>query len=188
MATSTRQALIGNISTNNGRQTTETRCFLRADDSFSASEAVYLRTQKDFRFSMSAAKCHPMIQFLAHALVLVAIWTVVIKYLFPMIFAAAYGEPMGRYIYWDLWPLAHLWLARVLLTQAPYQRYLAVAMSGLEIIIIGWFFYRFLSAPDWSIWRTNWFINKLFVLAVFVALFTFSLTKPGWFTTSKESA
>jgi hypothetical protein len=25
----------------------------------------------------------------------------------------------------------------------------------------------FLSAPEWDIWTTNWFINKLFVLACF---------------------
>ena len=28
----------------------------------------------------------------------------------------------------------------------------------------------FLAEPDWSPWQTNWFINKLFVLACFVTL------------------
>jgi hypothetical protein len=28
-------------------------------------------------------------------------------------------------------------------------------------------FVLFLSAPEWSIWTSNWFINKLFVLLCF---------------------
>ena len=28
----------------------------------------------------------------------------------------------------------------------------------------------FLSSPQWSIWMTNWFVNKLFVLACFIAI------------------
>jgi len=39
-----------------------------------------------------------------------------------------------------------------------------------EIVIIVTKFVLFLEAPQWTIWRTNWFINKLFVLACFVLL------------------
>ncbi len=34
-------------------------------------------------------------------------------------------------------------------------------------------FVLFLSSPQWSIWSTNWFINKLFVLACFLILLTY---------------
>ncbi|BFM06380.1 hypothetical protein GCM10025791_09470 [Halioxenophilus aromaticivorans] len=104
-----------------------------------------------------------------------------IKYLFPLIYSAAYGLPLASHIYWDLWPLAHLWLAWALIRQAPYQRRLAAAMSVVEIIIIVTFFARFLSDPEWTIWRTNWFINKVFVLAAFVALLYLVLAKPQYF-------
>ena len=42
-------------------------------------------------------------------------------------------------------------------------------MSAIEIVIIVTLFYRFLCGPDpeWTIWRTNWFINKVFVLSCF---------------------
>ena len=37
----------------------------------------------------------------------------------------------------------------------------------LEIAIVVTKLVLFLSAPEWTIWTTNWFINKLFVLACF---------------------
>ncbi|BBI60207.1 hypothetical protein HSBAA_15130 [Vreelandella sulfidaeris] len=37
-----------------------------------------------------------------------------------------------------------------------------------EILIIATLFVRFLDDPEWSIWRTNWFVNKVFVLTCFV--------------------
>lgn len=113
--------------------------------------------------------------FLAHFLFILAAWTVVIKYLFPIGYAAAYGEPLGEFIYWDLWPIAHVWLGWALLRNPGYTRWLAIAMSVIEIIIIVSLFAWFLSDPDWSIWRTNWFINKIFVLICFILiLWTFT--------------
>jgi hypothetical protein len=38
-------------------------------------------------------------------------------------------------------------------------------------------FAMFLSAPDWNIWSTNWFINKMFVLACFTLLLSYCLLK-----------
>src|SRR6056297_4227049 len=55
--------------------------------------------------------------FLAHFLFVLAAWTVFIKYLFPLAFAAADGAPPTRWIYWDLWPIAHVWLGWALLAQ-----------------------------------------------------------------------
>lgn len=114
--------------------------------------------------------------FLADFLFILVAWTVVIKYLSPFIYAAAYGEPLARYIFWDLWPIAHVWLGWALLRNPPYTRGLAIGMSVIEIIIIVSLFAWFLADPDWSIWRTNWFINKFFVLICFIMiLWSFTL-------------
>ncbi|TVR48738.1 MAG: hypothetical protein EA425_13700 [Puniceicoccaceae bacterium] len=114
--------------------------------------------------------------FLAHFLIILSAWTIVIKYLFPITFAAFEGVALTRYVFWDLWPVAHLWLAWALLRMPWYTRPLAIAMAAIEIVIILTLFTLFLNDPEWSIWRTNWFINKLFVLLCFILiLFTATL-------------
>lgn len=123
------------------------------------------------------------IAFLAHFLIILSAWTLVIKYLFPITYAAAYGLPLTTHIFWDLWPVAHVWLAWVLLRWKSYTAPLAIAMSAIEIVIIVTLFYLFLSSPEpeWTIWRTNWFINKVFVLTCFFLIlgtFAFRLKKP----------
>jgi len=112
------------------------------------------------------------ISFLAHFFFILSAWTVVIKYLFPIAFSAAMGEPLTTHIFWDLWPVAHVWMGWALLRWPPYTVPLAIGMSVVEIIIIVTLFHRFLSSenPEWTIWRTNWFINKIFVLSAFVLL------------------
>lgn len=116
--------------------------------------------------------------FLAHLLFILAAWTVFIKYLFPIGFALASGGPWNSHIYWDLWPLAHIWMGWALLARPPYTRALAIAMSVVEIVIIVTLFTRFLADPEWSIWRTNWFVNKVFVLACFALLLGTALWRP----------
>ena len=110
------------------------------------------------------------VSFLAHLLFILAAWTLFIKYLFPIGYSLAYGEPLTRYIYWDLWPIAHIWLGWALLARPTYTRMLAIAMSIIEIAIICTLFAHFLAEPDWSIWRTNWFVNKAFVLSCFALI------------------
>lgn len=96
-------------------------------------------------------------------MILVA-WTIFIKYLFPIGFALVSNEGWATYIYWDLWPVAHLWLA--------------IGVSVVEILIITTLFIWFLQEPEWSIWRTNWFVNKVFVLAAFVLVLSTALFRP----------
>jgi hypothetical protein len=108
--------------------------------------------------------------FLAHFLILLAAWTVTIKFLFPVAFALFEGAPLTTHIYWDFWWVVHLWLAWALLRWPPYTRLLALAVSIAEIAIIVTKFAFLLAAPEWTIWTTNWFINKLFVLACFLLL------------------
>jgi hypothetical protein len=109
----------------------------------------------------------PVITFLAHFLIVLAAWTVTIKFLFPIAYALGEGVPIITYIYWDFWWVVHLWLALALVRWQPYARALAIGVSGVEIAIIVTKFVLFLSDPAWTIWTTNWFINKLFVLACF---------------------
>jgi hypothetical protein len=108
-----------------------------------------------------------VIVFLAHFLIVLAAWTVTIKFLFPIGYALSYGLPIGSHIYWDFWWVVHLWLAWALLRWKPYTYLLAIGVSLAETLIVVTKFALFLSAPEWTIWTTNWFINKLFVLLCF---------------------
>ena len=96
-----------------------------------------------------------------------AAWTVTIKFLFPIAYALGEGAPVGTYIYWDFWWVIHLWLAWALLRWQPYTYALAVGVAAIEIVIVVSKLALFLAGPEWTIWSTNWFINKLFVLACF---------------------
>ena len=111
-----------------------------------------------------------MIAFLAHFLFVLAAWTLTIKFGFPVAYALAEGAPIGTYIYWDFWWVVHLALAWSLTYPRPYTFPLALAVSVVEIVIIVTKFVLFLGAPEWTIWSTNWFINKVFVLGVFVPM------------------
>jgi hypothetical protein len=116
-----------------------------------------------------------VISFIAHFLFILAAWTLVIKYVFPMAYALAEGAPILTYVYWDFWWVVHIWLGWSLLHWRRYTYAAAVGVSVVEIVIIAIKFVSFLSAPQWTIWRTNWFINKVFVLSCFVLLLAYCL-------------
>ncbi|HXV08867.1 MAG TPA: hypothetical protein VD791_12605 [Burkholderiales bacterium] len=106
---------------------------------------------------------------------MLAAWTAVIKYLFPMAYALAEGVPIGSYVFLDFWPVVHVWVGWSLLHWQRYSYALALTVSIAEIVIVVSKFVLFLQAPEWTIWRTNWFINKLFVLACFALLLAYLL-------------
>lgn len=118
------------------------------------------------------------VTFLAHLLFLLAAWSLFIKYLFPIAYALHAGEPWATHVFWDLWPLAHVWLGWALLARPWYVRRLALAMSAVEIAIILVLLAGFLSAPDWTMWRANWFVNKVFVLIAFALVLATALARP----------
>jgi Ca2+/Na+ antiporter len=70
----------------------------------------------------------------------------------------------------DFWPVVHVLVGWSLLHWNRWTLPLALTVSVAEIVIVVTKLVLFLSAPEWTIWRTNWFINKIFVLAVFVLL------------------
>ena len=116
-----------------------------------------------------------MLVFFAHFLYVLAAWTLVIKFAFPVAMAVAEGSPLGTYIYWDFWWVVHIWLGWSMLNWQPYTWWLAICVALVEIVIVVVKLWAFLADPEWTIWQTNWFINKLFVLACFtglLALFT----------------
>ena len=41
---------------------------------------------------------------------MIALWTILIKFIFPVIYALNYGESFSKFIMWDFWWVAHLWL------------------------------------------------------------------------------
>lgn len=112
----------------------------------------------------------PFLRFLAHFLFILAAWTLVIKFVFPIGFAIAQGKPFTTYIFWDLWWVVHIALGISLLQWKPYSLWFGILTAIAEIIIVVTKFMLFLSAPHWSIWRTNWFINKVFVLTCFTLM------------------
>jgi len=114
-------------------------------------------------------------RFFAHFLFLLAAWTLVIKYVFPVTYAIYYDLPVGSHVYLDLWPVVHIWLGWSLLHWRRSTFAMAAGISIAEIVIVVSKFVVFLAGPEWTIWRTNWFINKVFVLGCFVMLLTWLL-------------
>lgn len=117
----------------------------------------------------------PTLRFFAHFLFILAAWTIVIKYVFPVTYATYNELPLGTHVYLDAWPVVHIWLGWSLLHWQRYTFHFAIGVSVAEIAIVVSKFVLFLASPEWTIWRTNWFINKLFVLGCFVMLLTWLL-------------
>jgi hypothetical protein len=104
-------------------------------------------------------------------LVVMATWTLAIKYVAPILWAAAErsaGREAVAPIMWDFWWVAHLALAWLLWTGHRLARMTGYAVAIVEIAIVAMKFVLFLRAPDWSFWKLLWFTNKIYVLGFFV--------------------
>tara|TARA_B100000686_G_C16584767_1_gene860107 strand:- start:385 stop:783 length:399 start_codon:yes stop_codon:yes gene_type:complete len=108
--------------------------------------------------------------FLAAWLILMAGWTVFIKFLFPIFYAINYGEDLLLYIKWDFWWIAHIWLAYRFLNISRYTFLIGSIISFAELIIIIMKLYLFFQSPQWNIWDTNWMINKTLMLILFILI------------------
>lgn len=104
-------------------------------------------------------------------LVVMATWTLVIKYLAPILSTVAEraaGRDVPAPILWDFWWVAHLALAWLLWTGHRLARPTGLAIALVEIGIVCVKFALFLRAPEWTFWRLLWFTNKVYVLGFFV--------------------
>ncbi len=117
-----------------------------------------------------------MRRFFAHFLFLLAAWTLVIKWILPVVWALDEGVSISTYIWWDFWWVAHIWLGVALIYGTRFLMSFLIIVSVLEIGIVVTKFALFLPDPEWTIWTMNWFVNKVFVLAVFVMLLSHALS------------
>jgi hypothetical protein len=115
------------------------------------------------------------VRFLVNFLFILAAWTLLIKFILPVIFAMSEGAAITHYIMWDFWWVVHILLGISMLNWASYTYSFAMLSSLAEISIIVTKFYLFLSDPDWTIWKMNWFVNKVFVLVCFIFLLVYLL-------------
>ena len=114
-------------------------------------------------------------------LVVMATWTVVIKYLAPLLWAVserAAGRPeAGAPVMYDFWWMAHLLLAWLLWRGHPMARPAGLVIAPLEIVIVAVKLALYLRQPEQTFWRLLWFTNKIYVLGFFLVFFVVVLRK-----------
>jgi len=104
-------------------------------------------------------------------LVVMATWTIVIKYVAPLLWAYSEqlaGRPATAPIMWDFWWVAHLLLARLIYLRHPLMWATGTIIAAVEILIVSVKFALYLRAPDLSFWKLLWFTNKVYVLVFFI--------------------
>jgi hypothetical protein len=125
------------------------------------------------------------ITFAVFGLVVMVTWTLVIKYLAPVLYVVserASGRiPDGVPVMWDFWWAAHLALAGLLWRRHLWAWRAGVGVAAVEIAIVAVKFVLFLRHPDLSFWRLLWFTNKVYVLLFFVWLLIVLLVRKRWF-------
>ena len=114
-------------------------------------------------------------------LVVMAAWTLVIKYLTPWLWAvsehAAGHEGAAAPVMWDFWWVAHLCLAWLLWQRHPLAWTAGIGIAVVEILIVAAKFAFYLAAPDLTFWRLLWVTNKIYVLGFFVVFLVVLLRK-----------
>jgi len=105
-------------------------------------------------------------------LVVMATWTLVVKFLVPVLYLVAErsaGRPLAAApILWDFWWAAHLGLAWLLWRRHPRAVPAGLVVALVEVAIVLCKFVAYLRQPDLSFWRLLWFTNKVYVLAFFL--------------------
>lgn len=116
------------------------------------------------------------------ALVVMIVWTVVIKYLSPVLWfwseRLAGREPGAVPVMWDFWPVAHAALAVALWRRTAWARGFGLAVAGVEVAVVVTKLALYLRAPVLDYWHLLWLTNKVYVLAVFACLL-YVLAGPG---------
>ncbi len=121
------------------------------------------------------------IKFLAYPLFGLALYTLIIKFLNPIVYFITEGPSRGLVevpVMWDFWWVAHILLGACMLRKEKFVWGFALAVSVAEIAIIAVKFWYFWHHPDFTFWTLSWYVNKCFVLSYFVCLFA-CLWVPG---------
>jgi len=115
-------------------------------------------------------------------LVVMATWTVVVKFLAPVLFYAAErqaGRPLaGPPVMWDFWWVAHLGLAWLLWNRLPLALLAGRGLAAAEVLIGLGKLAFYLREPDLSFWGLLWLTNKLYVVSFFLFLIIY-LSRSG---------
>lgn len=110
-------------------------------------------------------------------LAVMAVWTLVIKFLAPILFYTAErtaGRPVdGPPIMWDFWWVAHLALAWLLWRRHPLALPAGRGIAAAEALIVIAKFVLYARQPDLSFWGLLWLTNKVYVLAFFLFLLVY---------------
>jgi hypothetical protein len=113
-------------------------------------------------------------------LVAMAVWTLVIKYLAPVLYLVserAAGRSLdGAPVMWDFWWVAHLALAWLFWHRHPAAWLAGIGVASVEVVIVSVKFALYMSRPDLSFWKLLWFTNKVYVLLFFILLLVLLLT------------
>ena len=113
------------------------------------------------------------VKTLAYPLFFLALYTLIVKFVNPIVFYAAEGIGQGLAdapIMWDFWWAIHLFLGACLLRRERFAWALALMISIAEIIIIGIKFWNFWHHSAITFWSLSWYVNKCFVLSYFICL------------------
>jgi hypothetical protein len=110
-------------------------------------------------------------------LVVMVTWTVIVKFLAPVLFYFAErhaGRPIaGPPVMWDFWWVAHLAIAWLLWHRLPLVLLAGRGIAAAEVLIALGQLALFASRPDLSFWGLLWLTNELYVLGFFLFLFVY---------------
>lgn len=116
-------------------------------------------------------------------LIVMATWTVAIKYLVPVLYfvseRAAGRDPGGIPVMWDFWWVAHLALAWMLAKRHTWAWAAGMSVGVVEVSIVAVKLAFFFARPEFSFWKLLWFTNKIYVIVFFLFLVAFLLTPAG---------
>lgn len=110
-------------------------------------------------------------------LVVMAAWTVIVKFLAPVLFYVAErqaGRPIaGPPVLWDFWWLAHLGIAWLLWHRLPVALLAGRGIAAAEVLIGLGKLALYLRQPDLSFWGLLWLTNRLYAVGFFVFLIVY---------------
>jgi len=108
------------------------------------------------------------------AIVVMIVWTVVVKYLVPIAWfwseRFAGREVAAVPVMWDFWPLLHVGLIVGLWTRRRWIWGYALTVAVAESLVVAAKFALYLRAPELGFWKLLWFTNKVYVLGLFLVL------------------